>query len=406
MSIYNIIKELADTASRNDKIDILTREKDNQLLKQVLVAALNPFTQYYIRKIPSYKQIETTDIGLEDAVGLLSDLSNRIVTGTAGSNYLKNVLQNLPPEKAQVIEWIIGKDLRCGVQDSTVNKVWKDLIPTFEVMLADKWSDKHVVYPTIVQPKLDGLRVLAFVEEDRVTFKSRGGKEFTTLAHIEADILRSGVFTGYVLDGEIISGSFQNTVSDVKRKTVQNTDAILYAFDCLTLDEFANQKCELTQASRNVRLESLLIKNDITTVKTVGYIVCSTKEAVMQTYDEYTKAGYEGAITKKIKGLYEFKRSKNWLKIKPIETVDVEIIGFLEGTGKHAGRLGAFVVMFEGKECQVGGGFSDEQRTEFWNTKELLIGSLIEVLYMEKTEDGAMRHPRFIKVRSFKGAKA
>nr|HRC95654.1 hypothetical protein [Coprothermobacter proteolyticus] len=115
------------------------------------------------------------------------------------------------------------------------------------------------------------------------------------------------------------------------------------------------------------------------------------------------------AIVKASDGVYEFDRSLSWIKLKPLETGDFEITGFEEGTGKNAGKLGAFIVDFNGVETKVGGGFSDKQRKEFWDSRFEMIGTIIEVKYMEGTSNkegtSRMRHSRFVKVRSLKGAK-
>ena len=52
--IYNIFEQLANDNSRLAKEAILVKNKDNKTLKQVFYLALDPFIQFYIRKIPSY----------------------------------------------------------------------------------------------------------------------------------------------------------------------------------------------------------------------------------------------------------------------------------------------------------------------------------------------------------------
>lgn len=86
-----------------------------------------------------------------------------------------------------------------------------------------------------------------------------------------------------------------------------------------------------------------------------------------------------------------------WIKIKPEETHDVAITGFVEGRGKHLGRLG-YVKTAKG---DVGSGFSDSEREMLWAeaTAERLVGQVIEVSCMEFTPDGRFRHPFFVRMR-------
>lgn len=84
-----------------------------------------------------------------------------------------------------------------------------------------------------------------------------------------------------------------------------------------------------------------------------------------------------------------------WLKVKPEETHDVKITGYIEGTGRNKGRLGA-VMTERGK---VGVGFSDHDRKTIWELREKLMGSTIEVSCMQMTAAGKFRHARFVRLR-------
>ena len=100
---------------------------------------------------------------------------------------------------------------------------------------------------------------------------------------------------------------------------------------------------------------------------------------------------------------YESKRSKNLLKVKVMQTCDLRIIDYIEGEGRNAGRLGAFVVDYKGNSLKVGGGYTDKQREEYWRRKDELIGRVITVQYFEETNnlnDGVgLRFPVFKEVR-------
>jgi DNA ligase-1 len=74
----------------------------------------------------------------------------------------------------------------------------------------------------------------------------------------------------------------------------------------------------------------------------------------------------------------------------------------LEGTGKHSGKLGSFVVDYKGVEVRVGSGLTDDLREQIWSDKATHIGRTIEVRYQEETPDGSLRFPTFVCFRNDK----
>ena len=191
MNLNNFFESLASNASRNFKIDQLTLNSDNETLREVVRLALDPFTQFYIRKIPSYTTDKTITT-LSNALGALYDLSSRNVTGNAGIEHLRMLLSSVSPDDAKVIERIIQKDLKCGVQVSTANAVWSGLIKEYPVMLCSQFEQKlvdKVEYPAHVQTKMDGMRFNAIVRDGKVEYRSRNGKEIQLLGNLDADFV-------------------------------------------------------------------------------------------------------------------------------------------------------------------------------------------------------------------------
>ena len=95
------------------------------------------------------------------------------------------------------------------------------------------------------------------------------------------------------------------------------------------------------------------------------------------------KVGYEGLV---------LRQENNWLKVKPVRTYDVPVLGVVAGKGKHEGRVGAL----ETPKGRVGTGFSDKEREELLT---IPLGTVIEVEAMGLTPAGKFRHPRFLRVR-------
>ena len=321
------------------------------------------------------------------------------------------------------------KDLRCGISEKTLNKVlgkteWK--IPTFTCQLATDSTDRPAKMKGIkrLEVKLDGVRVLAVVSGNACTLYSRNGKEFLNFPQIAEAILDNrkafqyGRGTGghFVLDGEIVGESFQKLMKQAQRKSdVETTGMVYHIFDILPLDAFKEGHCNLQQHKRidwieNARLrldetDCLRIMNgldvDLDTAEGNDIMDRFAKDAVKQ--------GFEGIMIKDLDAPYECKRSSFWMKWKPTITVDLNIVGFEEGTGRNEGRLGAIIC--EGEDdgrhirVNVGSGLSDGDRDEYWNNRNDLLGDVVEVEAdaVTQNQDGtySLRFPRFIRFRGF-----
>ena len=104
---------------------------------------------------------------------------------------------------------------------------------------------------------------------------------------------------------------------------------------------------------------------------------------------------------------YECKRSKNILKGKVFQEADLRIIGFQEGEGNFKDTLGALVVNYKGNKVAVGSGYTWEERDEFWNKRENLIGKIVTVQYFEESKNSktglvSLRFPVFKQIRDDK----
>jgi DNA ligase-1 len=252
-----------------------------------------------------------------------------------------------------------------------------------------------------------------------VEWLSRGGRPVNTLSHLNEaarkGMLASGLNKGCVFDGEalVVGSSFEESISAVKRGTAKEGASVVFlAFDLLSMKEWKEKNCPrifrdrrtLLQTAANAANETHQLFG-ATQLMSVG-----TLEDAQKLFYSWRAQGLEGAVIKTPHGLYSFKRSKDWMKLKAETTVDVVITGAIEGKGKHSGRLGAFTFVHNGEECRAGTGFSDDQRTEFWNwhkgrfrKRPPFIGLTAEVEFTEATAAGRTRHARFVRLREFGG---
>lgn len=411
MLAIECIEQLRAISSRNAKIEILKEALQYPTIAKVFQAAYNPFVTYgVVKTLPC----NTGSGHLEDSPltfeGLLNQLAARELTGNAALLAIQQFMNCLTAEDQKVFLGILDGDLRCGVTDSSVNKACKNLIPVFEPMLATPEDEgiSKMTFPCIIEPKMDGYRCLAIYDSVSVSFVSRSGKAFTTLDHLADEIVRLAAGEALVFDCEVMGkGGFNDTASAVKRKEAKTQDTTLHVFDVMKFSDFQarNSTSGMAQLGRCKWLDELFSKYSGPLIRNPWKVVDSISDARNQ-FEDYIESGREGAILKALRARYEFKRSKSWVKMKKhIDSLDLEIIGFEEGTGKNVGRLGAIVVDYKGKSVKVGIGFSDDQRQQFWDERTEMVGDLIEIEAMEETKDGSLRHPAFKNLRTFKGAK-
>ena len=417
LEIVNIIEELRNTSSRNDKMTILKNNKENELLKTILEFTYNPFKKYKITEkslgggdtfIPTF---ESLDLLLH--VLRTNNLDHQIRCS------VNHFLVQTDEEIRDLYRCVILKDLKIGVNAKTLNKIWKGLIPTSETgedikpMLASKFEfDKPPKEEFCVTEKLDGIRCMAICKEDGIQLFSRQGKLIEGCVSIETALMGMRIQVGrdFVLDGELLAMNcgydtvYKETTKRVKNKNELKEGIYYMAFDMLEMEEFNQSKGVYKY---HERLQKLLDLDKFMGSMFVRIIqplyLGSDMNRVLELLEVYKKLGAEGLMVNLMDAPYEFKRSKAILKVKVMETVDLKIIGFEEGTGRNAGRLGALIVDYKGYECGVGSGFSDFDREFIWNNQDKYLGKICEIQYFEETKnkDGgvSLRFPVFKHLR-------
>ena len=127
---------------------------------------------------------------------------------------------------------------------------------------------------------------------------------------------------------------------------------------------------------------------------------------ILEILDEQVNKGEEGIMINILFAPYDFKRSNNLLKVKTMQTLDLEVIGFEQGTNKNADRLGALFVRYkDGNIVKVGSGFDYDLRKEIWDNQDKWLGAIIEVQYFEETQNQnggiSLRFPVFQDRRTY-----
>ena len=390
-----------------------------------ITMALDALVTFGVKQVPERSDVLTGQ-GLSWPVfkELADKLANRELTGHAARDAIE-----LAMGVATTEQWngfyrrILIKDLRCGMSERTVNKVAPGTVPVFTCSLAHDSAkhEKKMVGKKQIEIKLDGVRVITIIQGNKVEMFSRNGKQFHNFGHIIEEIQTvikdHPVPYPLVLDGEVMSANFQDLMKQVHRKDgKQTTDAVLHLFDTIPLGCFQAGSWDKPQSFRSqitkhwVEDHADVLEHvqaldwedvDLDTPEGQERFVALNKAAV--------DGGYEGVMIKDVDAPYECKRTHAWLKAKPFIEVTLEVKDVEEGTGRNEGRLGAFVCegIDDGKKINVnvGSGFSDANRDDFWNSRTDITGQLVEVRAdaVTQNQDGtySLRFPRFKTFRGF-----
>lgn len=407
MEIENILDQVRKTSSTNMKMDILNNNKDNELLAKVLEYTYNPHKRYGI----SERMVLMTS-----CEGIVKEIDVFKMLDKLANN---NINDDLRMEFADFLEYydaiavllrqIVSKDLKLGCNVNTINKIWDGLIPTSETeytakpMLASKYDYlKPPQKRGALTEKLDGIRCWALVTQSDATLLTRQGKLIEGCIEIEND-LKDIAFQGNVdfmlLDGEITAIGcdydtvYKETTKRVKNKNKVKTGIQFEVFDILNKEEYDNLKGILPYKDRREQLDKLndyILDMDYPSIKVVPVILetdPSNQEEILNVLEIYRNRGAEGLMWNDLDAVYEFKRSKSILKLKVMQTVDLKIVGFEEGQGRNAGKLGALLVEYKDCIVGVGSGFSDHEREFIWKNQSMYLDKICEIQYFEETKN-------------------
>lgn len=464
MTISQILQELNLENGSNYKKQILEKHKENELWLKVLHYAYNPNFKYYQKKIPNYNNGEDgiNYFTTEQMFDCLDKLKSREVTGNDAIDLLHLYLTRLSKEDATVLELIIGRDIKSGINATTINKIYKDLIPETPYCGCQSFNEKKIKElfkkdgKAISERKLDGRYVNILLLSDRIDMVSRSGKDTIIKGSFLEQLELFRDFINYeqnVLTGELLmKGSYTRSDSngiiakvininsylddnEIKKaikakdellkeydKTFEELQDLIYVgvWDIIPYEDY--QKLEYNEPRIN-RLESLegILNNfsDYNFIKPynaitlVPYkIVYSYEEAIAHLKEELAN-GYEGTV---IKGYYEIWQDGKKVcqfKLKVEFNCELRIIGFKEGTKgtKLEGSLGSLICQSEDGLITVNVGGQDEKEDSkkdftkgyIWNNQNEFINQVVEIKCngLSVNKDGGYNffYPNYVKMR-------
>lgn len=412
--VREYITEANKTNSQKDKIEVVKKYSN---LKELFNYVYNPFIQFNVTSKNLIKKkdlVEDTDLCLFE---ILFQLHKREITGHKAIAIINGFIEKNKEYEDEIYK-IIDKDLQTRANAKLINKVFKGLIPEFSVQLARKMED----VPNSKKPdfekedwfasiKFDGLRCLIVYDGRVIKFLSRTGNEFFTLNNLIPDVEKiiDVIKEPFVLDGEIciMEGDVENfslILREYNKKDYTIENPKHFAFDLLTLEEFAKQTSKDVFSKRYQKLKSLFNKINLEKIEVAEQLKIPNESGVKRYLTDVFAKGREGLIIRK-DICYEGKRSNNMIKLKPfddgefkvekIETGPMRIIE--DGKEKLIKTVTNVIVKYKGNEVSVGSGFLIKERQYFYDNPDELKGKTINVRWMEESfdKDGkiSLRHP-------------
>lgn len=413
----DFVKEITSSNSRKHKQEVLQKYSQNVIILTYLQFAFNPYVTFGISTKKLYKTVGASRLTHLNSIFELLEYLKIHNTGTDQDiSVCQEILNNVAcydREAADLLEKLICKDLSIGCDAKTINSVIPGLIPTFEVQLAQKYFEKPEKLEGktfALTTKIDGGRIIAIRENGQVSFFTRAGQRYEGLVDLEREMLE--VFPdGTVLDGEITilddagipSKEAYKRAMKITRSDGEKHGLKMKCFDMLSLNEWKSQDCTHNWGERRVALADMFFyaPHDPTYFELLPVLYQGTDTSkVIEYLEEAIANNEEGVMINICDAPYEFGRTWSLMKVKKMNTLDLQIVDFEEGSGRLAGTLGAIHVRYKnGNIVRVGSGFSDVLRSQIWADKEKYLYSICEIQYFEETTnaDGgiSLRFPVF-----------
>ena len=278
-------------------------------------------------------------------------------------------------------------------------------IPTKQVMspmLAKSFhkDGKHIEWPCYSQSKLDGARCVAEIRQGQVKLLSRKNKQFTSMAHIEKELVLSlSPNESIILDGELYSHdlTFQEMMSLVRTEDFKDECKQIkyHVYDIFDIN--------LGFHDRYSKLQSFISDNPFVHTRLVRTKECTSAKVAELQHDAAVKDGYEGLMLRNKTGLYKNNgRSKDLQKFKKFQDQEFEIVDVVDGTGKFK-DCAIFVCKndIDSQTFKVTPKRSAAEKKKIFKEKKKYIGEMLTVEFFERTDGGVPRFPIGKDVRNY-----
>lgn len=421
-----LLEGIKNTKGTNDKVAKLRDEsrkcsaRNLEILNLTLDLLYNPTSSTNIAKKKIEKEVPLEELKYSDTKEFLVWLKNECSGKDTDIAQCQAFIKSLDEEYRQTMKEIITQSFSCNLDYKLINRAYGyAFIKVVAPMLAyswDKMNDKDKQEQYYVTIKLDGTRVIVFVDNfgnkqafSRNGFELEGYEDFLNSLTLEK---------GYVYDGELLPSNVDGMDNKEQYKTImkitktkgnKDKDKIRYnIFDMIPIEEYEQGEPTQTYAERRELMNKLIFNTQYQRLIPVIDIINFNEdfEKLSNLLDKVVSNGSEGLMINKANAKYELKRCRGIFKLKKFHTCDLRVLRVEEGDGRFKDMLGNLIVDYKGFELGVGSGFSDEQRSYYWNNQDEIVGKIVEISYFESTENQeggqGLRFPVFKNLRTDK----
>lgn len=467
------IKSTSSSNEKLDKIKEISNMENGfqDFIKDVFRFAYEPQYSYFLKsgtplneaflkelnlgielaEVPQY--LKENHIQHKNMFELLNDLKDRNITGNLARLAVSYYLVNLDTcedketklKEMELLNDIIERDLKAGISTSTINKAFDNLIKkqaymrcslVSDITKADDWLNPKMGY-LISQEKLDGMFVNMNVFNDHsVELISRNGTPFpmehVAFKELNELIKKSNIDTLHQYHGEIliydkqskqilprqIGNGIMNSVLKGKNNSFipEQHQVCINLWDNISFELMYDPKSHpimykdrLAQLEKNIEKINQVDDGEIKSVLLVETKTYPNIAAANEHFKQKIEEKKEGTIIKLPEMLWADKTSREQMKLKLQFVVELEIVGFTEGTGKNANLFGAFQTKSKDGllEVDVGSsGLTDELKQHISDNREEYIGKIISVeandIMFSENKPASLFLPVFKEVREDK----
>ena len=456
MHILDLFEKIRATNKKSEKIALLSANKDLPHLKDVIYLAHSPRVKFYIKAIPAYKYSEIlafSNIGI--ALKSLKDIQNRVITGSAAIERLKDTLSILSLQDAEIIKLIIGKDLKIGM-DSSINEVFPGLIEESPYQGASSYSKSKFLklfenakkdddaYPYVIsQIKADGTYRNAILSDGDIILESRQGElsyfpEGIPLYYDLREIM--GIYDQCVVTGELVLScepdrpkangiitSIMKYYQDLESRPDKENSGILKKFeekhgnmgvylqalemhvwDLIPADDFVNGSCNTPYEKRFDQISYAISELYLSHIKIVETKYVQTPEQALEHYSSAQARGLEGTIVKSASAGWKSGKPTYQVKLKLEMELDLKIVGFKYGTPGTKNEDWISVLELEsscGKLSTAPGGMKEDLMKSITANMDKLKGTIVSIKCngITNTAKGySTMHPSIVELRTDK----
>ena len=360
------------------------------------------------------------------------DINNRKMSIRLRNQLVTHIMEQ--SDKTVWNKWfapILNRNIRSGASYKLLNKVLSEngldhlRIPLFYPQQMFELQNKKqcLTGDKFIDYKLNGERLVVVADPQNQVIayevSGRENKVYRNTLHEYANFANNFLKEPVVFDGEVMSEElYELKYKGYKHSDLRVSDAIHYVFDILPWKDYLNRSFDQPLHERKQILE-----NTIKTAHHLGYLTntrivktkrmyinTDTGENMDQLYDIYNKAlgwGHDGVVIKNANKPYKCSRSHDWLKLKPYETIDLQIMKIL-GNETNNG-LRRITCHGDDKDryfiVNIGQGFKNQDKEWIWENRESLIDKHIEVSGIKvnppstKKPYYSLSRPSFVRMR-------